>query len=138
MEHVIALVDGSDASLAAARYGECLATSARGRLTVAVHVRSHWAATVEPSSTFPVPADEIEFEVLCRLSGLLAGSVLWNLHTLNGEPARAIAALATDDVDCVVVVGVGASILDWWRAARLSRTLSRRYRLPVILTSAQR
>lgn len=135
MEHVIALIDGTDAGLTAARYAGSLATSARGRLTVAVHVRPHWAATMDPVAAFPVPADEVEYELLCRLSKLLDGQVAWRLLTLNGETAKAVAALAADELRCVVVVGAGTGPFGWWRTSRLIRTLSRRYGLPVVLTA---
>jgi universal stress protein family protein len=135
VEHVIALVDGSDAGLTAAQYGERLATSARGRLTIAIpQVQSHWAAAMDPSTAIPVPPDEVEYELLCRLSKLLDGHLAWQLLTLKGEPAKAIAALAADTATCVVVVGTGTGALGWWRTSRLIRTLSRRYGLSVVLT----
>jgi Universal stress protein family len=133
VRHVIAVVDGSEASLAAASYGGRLVESARGQLTIAVHVRSHWAAAVDLSSALPVPVDEVELELLCRLSRLLDESVLWQLRTLSGDPATAIAALAGHLSECVVVVGVGRGAGGWRRTGRLIRTLSGRYGLPVVV-----
>lgn len=133
MEHVIALADGTAAGLAAARYGGRLAESSYARLTVAVHIRSHWAAAVDLASALPVPSDEIELDLLCQLSRVLDDNVLWQFRTLTGDPATAIAAIAGNHPDCVVVVGVSAR--GWGRTNRLIRTLSRRHGLPVLVTS---